>query len=351
MKINHLINGAFILYHALKYKVTRRRLPLMVSIGLTNRCNLHCPFCYARKQNQAPADYTTGEIISFIDQFVSLGTRIFLLQGGEPLLRGDLSEIISYIKARGRYCRISTNGLLVSQRIDALRSVDQISFSLDGNEAVVSLTRGTGVYEKVIAGMEAAYAAKIPFEIHASLIRESLSNRNSLMHLLELGKRFRTYISFCVTCVSGADNTKSVGSGDLSSTEIKDFYRLLIQLKKQGYPVSNSFNSLRKSLDWPLDFAEIGYRSSLAQTAGIVSCKHGRLICWLDADKTLYPCPATFGRPEFAVKIRNNDIRAAWRALAEKVNCLACGGSDESTTFFDLRFEDLAEGFLRLLKQ
>jgi len=334
-------NALFVLINALRYKMTKKRIPLMVALNITNLCNLDCPFCYFKNPQMKFTEYTTQELLDYIDQFYALGTRIFLLQGGEPLMRQDLKQIISHIKKKGAFCRLSTNGWFAAERIEWLVDADQVSFSLDGNREVSDKIRGKGVYDRVVAGMEKAFLKKIHFEIHASLIRESASDTHSLMHLLDLAKKFRTTVSFCVAGVSGAENTRSVGSGDLTSEEIKDFYRFLIRLKKQKYPVGNSFNSLHKSLDWPIPYSEIGFKDNLPAGFDFIPCKHGKLICWMGADHTLLPCPIAFYRPEFEVRIRNHNIKEAWEELNRKVTCIACSGSDESTSFFALKMEDI----------
>ncbi len=350
MKMSDIINLLFVLWGAARYKVAGTRVPLIVSLGLTDRCNLRCPFCYATNGQTATVDYTTTELKNYIDQFIRLGARVFLLQGGEPLLRNDLEEVIAYIKDQKRLCRISTNGVLVANRIESLRHVDQISFSLEGNEEVVDKIRGKGIYQKVVLGMEAAHKNKIPFEIHATLIRESALNRESVVHILELARRFGTYASFCIASVTGAEHTRKVGSGDLSRNEIKAFYEFLMTLKKQGYPVSNSYNSLKKSLLWPLEYSEIGFLHNLPPKSKFIRCRHGKLICWLDAEHKLWPCPITFYRKEFGVPIKEGNVKVAWEELGKKTACLACGGSDESTTFLALKGEDLAEGLLKLIR-
>ncbi len=335
MRIRSLSSALFVLLGALNYKLTKRRVPLMVSLSITNLCNINCPFCYFHDSRIKFQEYTTEVLLDYIDQFVSLGTRIFLLQGGEPMLRPDLKEIIAHIKKKGSFCRISTNGVLVAERIDALSQIDQISFSLDGDQEVADKIRGRGVYQKVVEGMNRAYEKKIPFEIHASLIRESITNKDSLYHLLGLAKKYKTSVSFCVSCVSGAQNTREVGSADLSPQEIKDFYRFLISLKKQGYPISNSLNSLRKTLEWPISYSQIGFPQNLPRHFRFISCRHGRLICWLGAHHTLLPCPIAFSRKEYEVSISDRNIK--------KVKCVACSGSDESTSFFALKPEDIIQ--------
>lgn len=349
MQSRTLINGGFVFLHALNYKVTRRRVPLIVSLSLTTLCNLRCVFCYAYDNIDKRIQIETPRLLSYIDQFCDLGTRIFLLQGGEPTLNKDIAEIIAHVKSRGRYCRMSTNGMLVAKKIDQLRGLDQISFSLDGNETFVEKTRGKGVYPKVLEGMDAAREAGIPFEIHASLVRETAENEESIMHLFEIARRYGCQVSFCVTCVSGAKNTTEVGAGEMSNADIKAVFCRLIGYKEAGHPISNSTNSLRKSLNWPIDFGSIGYPDILPAEFEYDECRHGRLICWLDADGTLYPCPTTFYRPEFGVKLGEGTIAEAWEKLGSRVPCVACGGSDESTSLLALHYEDLKETLVRLV--
>jgi len=93
-----LVNGAAVFMHALNYKLIGRRVPLMVSVGLTRKCNLRCPFCYAVDSGDNSAEISAEQLLNYIDQFIALGTRIFLLQGGEPLLRKELKELIAHIK-------------------------------------------------------------------------------------------------------------------------------------------------------------------------------------------------------------------------------------------------------------
>jgi GTP 3',8-cyclase len=65
-------------------------------VSLTRRCNLRCIYCHA--EGQVPIsgndEMTSGEIIRIVRIAVSLGMTRVKLTGGEPLLRGDLVEIV-----------------------------------------------------------------------------------------------------------------------------------------------------------------------------------------------------------------------------------------------------------------
>ena len=70
----------------------------MVSLNVTNRCNLACSYCYGDYPKREARDFTTKELLDLIEEFRSMGTRAIYISGGEPLLRNDIEEIIGAIK-------------------------------------------------------------------------------------------------------------------------------------------------------------------------------------------------------------------------------------------------------------
>ncbi len=87
-----------------------------VLIDVTNRCNQHCPYCFADAKEHARRDNepTLAEIEAKYDLLLELGEeRTFNIQlsGGEPTVRDDLPEIIRMAKDKGfAYVQINSNG-------------------------------------------------------------------------------------------------------------------------------------------------------------------------------------------------------------------------------------------------
>ncbi|MDO4745766.1 MAG: radical SAM protein [Bacillota bacterium] len=87
-----------------------------VLIDITDRCNQHCPYCFARSENDADrsSEPTLEELSNKFDLLLALGEeRPFNIQlsGGEPTVRDDLPEIIKLAKSKGfEYIQINTNG-------------------------------------------------------------------------------------------------------------------------------------------------------------------------------------------------------------------------------------------------
>lgn len=87
-----------------------------VLIDLTDRCNQHCPYCFARSEMDADrsGEPTLAEIEKKYDLLLELGEeRNFNIQlsGGEPTVREDLPEIIKMARDKGfDYVQINSNG-------------------------------------------------------------------------------------------------------------------------------------------------------------------------------------------------------------------------------------------------
>src|SRR5687768_5217368 len=103
-----------------------RYVPHVVAWNLTRRCNLACAHCYiaAGSWHGADNELTTEECRRITDQIIELNNGpLFILSGGEPLLRDDLEEIAAHASSRGATVVIGTNGTRLSaERIRSLKA-------------------------------------------------------------------------------------------------------------------------------------------------------------------------------------------------------------------------------------
>lgn len=85
-------------------------------IEVTSRCNLRCVHCYAEAESNAikaeqHIDISLEEFKRVIDEAAGLNCQKLQLTGGEPTLRDDLRELITYANASGfKIIEIFTNG-------------------------------------------------------------------------------------------------------------------------------------------------------------------------------------------------------------------------------------------------
>src|SRR4030095_8368452 len=90
-------------------------------------------------------------------------TAGFLLGGGEPFLHRDIMPFVEFIKEKGMYCSINTNGTYLprdSRRLVDL-GVDAIMVSVDGPREIHDRIRGmNGSFQKIADGVKAVREAR-----------------------------------------------------------------------------------------------------------------------------------------------------------------------------------------------
>jgi radical SAM protein with 4Fe4S-binding SPASM domain len=90
-------------------------------IEVTGRCNARCGYCYIQQEHPA-RNLSTDEIFRIIDKLDEVGVFFVSVTGGEPFIREDILDILSYLIKKDffKFC-ILTNGTLMSdEHIDFL---------------------------------------------------------------------------------------------------------------------------------------------------------------------------------------------------------------------------------------
>jgi uncharacterized protein len=133
--------------------------PLLVSsltLNITNRCNLRCPWCYNPRGGDR--EIAVSELIDWIAAGAeSLDEKAtFIILGGEPFL--DQSRLLELVRGAKRFfpreILVSTNGTLVDEATPAAlaREGVTVQVSLDAPTAERhDRARGKGVFDKAIA--------------------------------------------------------------------------------------------------------------------------------------------------------------------------------------------------------
>lgn len=153
MKINKpIIFGFQILRAIYNVKVSKKRIPLYCEWEVTKHCNMRCSFCSTRaSQSSSREDASTVEALDIVQQLSDMGTKIIHFSGGEPTLRGDLSELIAAIKKRDMMVSLTTNGSLSLEKFEKIIKADLIRVSIDGTEAFHDSVRKTpGAFRNAI---------------------------------------------------------------------------------------------------------------------------------------------------------------------------------------------------------
>lgn len=119
-------------------------------ISVTDRCDLRCIYCVPGGRGHCSAPHKTVSrdgIFGLIRAALKHGLRKVRLTGGEPLLRRDLTELISGIKEMGvADLSLTTNGTLLAQKAFELKraGLDRVNISMDSLDP--------GVYARITGG-------------------------------------------------------------------------------------------------------------------------------------------------------------------------------------------------------
>jgi MoaA/NifB/PqqE/SkfB family radical SAM enzyme len=129
--------------------------PVLATFQVNLRCNSACGYCDL-PLNVGRYEMTREEIQSVFSCLYRDGVRFVLVQGGEPLLRRDLPEILEDLSAIGFHLTLITNGTkITSQLVERLSRLPvAISVSLDTLDRVkYRHIRGADQLEQVLEGI------------------------------------------------------------------------------------------------------------------------------------------------------------------------------------------------------
>ncbi len=150
-----------------------------VLMEVTSLCDLNCPVCFAGSKNKVPELHTDiSEIRAMFDTVIDAGGPYPIqLSGGEPTLRDDLPEIISYAKKLGFYhVQINTNGLRLAKDFAYLQKLkdagtDLIYLQFDGvSDDVYQKIRGADLFTLKSKVIENCAEVKIGVQLVPTLI-------------------------------------------------------------------------------------------------------------------------------------------------------------------------------------
>ncbi|MCX6664929.1 MAG: radical SAM protein [Euryarchaeota archaeon] len=118
--------------------------PSYILWDCTRRCNLKCEHCGATKETY-DRELSSEEIKKVISELRAMKTRMFSVTGGEPFMRKDVLDVLSFAHSQGLKTGIATNGFFIDKpMVKKIKEagVDSIQISLDGLEKTHNTIRG-----------------------------------------------------------------------------------------------------------------------------------------------------------------------------------------------------------------
>jgi len=160
----------------------------LVDWAITEKCNLSCEHC----RGFPKGELSTERAKRLIAEIAELEPDWVIVEGGEPLLRKDLFELLGLMQQKQLEVHLITNGMLRSPQI--LTTLKQrgvrVMVSIDGaTKATYEAIRNGADFEKVIQSARAYAKEGLLESINATLLK---TNYREIPGLFELAKSIGT---------------------------------------------------------------------------------------------------------------------------------------------------------------
>ncbi len=123
--------------------------PSLVDWAITPKCNLHCRHC----RGMAEGELSNERAKKLIAEIADLRPEWVIIEGGEPLLRKDLFELLGLMRQKQLEVHVITNAMLLNPQIlTTLKNLGvKVMISIDGaTTATYEAIRGGASFERVV---------------------------------------------------------------------------------------------------------------------------------------------------------------------------------------------------------
>lgn len=278
------------------------KTPIYVVFFVTSACNARCKMCFNWKNTDNPQiskNLTLDEIKMIFGSFSSI--QQLTISGGEPFMRQDLPEIISFVSRQNKLqsVTIPTNGIMTRQIVRMTRKTLneikhythlRVSLSVEGigakHDKIVAVK---GAFNKLLA----TYNALVPllkqhknFSIDISICC-SAYNKKDISELMKYcAKRFS---QSTLILVLARGDTREKGARQITKQEylrILDEYYLNEAAGRKNKPHSRVLNAIGKIANYQAAsfLAEPGRKKMPGK------CYSGNKLIVIQNDGTVFPC-------------------------------------------------------------
>jgi len=273
--------------------------PKWIAWETTRKCNLTCIHCRCSADLEQPLyGLDTQQAFFLIDDIAAYCKPVFVLSGGEPLMRPDIYQIAEYADHKDFRVCLATNGALINdehcERIKAA-NIRMVSLSLDGSTAEThdNFRNVPGAFEGVMNATRLFRKHGIEFLINSSFTKR---NQFDIADTFRLSKSLGVSAWYMFMIVPTGR-----GEGVMDELISKEDYDELLtwhyqQEKREDtilmrptcaphyYRVVPQLNKLGERAD------RLQRKSLKFSTGGGKGCIASQSICFIDANGEVQPC-------------------------------------------------------------
>jgi len=245
----------------------------------TWRCDCRCAFCDVWKiEHKNEQELEIEELKPILKKFWQAGFLTYTLWGGEPLYYKEIIELVDFAHQLGFQVIICTSASRLEEFAEGLsKKIYHLLLSLEAvGEKHDNIRAHPGLFQKVLRGVEKLRQLNPKEKI---IIWSNLSqiNLDQVPALAQLARELKVFIEFFPMAHFPGFNDHLV----LNPEEREEVFSQVISLKAKGYPILNTFYSLK-----------------LMKDGARFRCNMPRFSLQMLWDGSLWPCEPRILKPE-----------------------------------------------------
>lgn len=275
--------------------------PETVHLAVTFRCENGCRDCYIeRHKHQIKAEMSTKELQMVIDKISDFGVFQIAIGGGEPLIRDDMKEILSYASKRGLIIHLTSGKHDIAEKMmaDIEKYLTVLQIGIRNEELLETQGKDIEKLRRIVDFMK-----KRKTTVGANVIIDAYG----IEHFDEIIKTLAIIGFQTITSLryKPSVDKESWNRHVPSYCQMKKFQRLLTKCI-QSYP------SITFRIDCSFAFLEKNLEEAIAKQKGIRGCVAGSRIVSIAPDGTVYPCSQLVGNDYCAGNLLVQPLAEIW---------------------------------------
>lgn len=251
--------------------------------AITSRCNARCGFCAWNPDCYDGHDELTTEQIKQLYRDASkTGFLSLSVWGGEPLLRKDLTEVVTYAKELGFSTSLVTNGALLERKFEqVVPCFDRICISVDHPSDHHDKMRGIpGLFASILRATQ-KIKERYPNQklVYNYTIQKDNADPAVIEEMAQLIQSLGIRGIFNAMRLDAAVEDHGmidISAYNPSQEALHAAFRKVQEMKHRGYPIVNSHTHLEKMLQpalfyrchWPK------FMLPIEANGDVVDCMH-----------------------------------------------------------------------------
>ena len=270
--------------------------PNSVIWDVTNRCNLKCRHCYVEAEKKKTVEPSTEEARAIIDQLVKAKVFTLSFSGGEPLLRDDLYELLTYA-SKSLIVNVASNGLLIDEDIAKnLKSsgITHVQLSMDGLKEAHDYLRGKkGAFNTLKETTTILKKVGLKFGMTTVVYKKNVHQVKETIKYAEALGAFTIRFYRLIHTGRGKD-----ASLDTTTSEYKKALEVIYNYKGNIHVLADeAFGFLLHGKENPHQW---------------VGCQAGRTLAGIKANQQVVPCPMFEDPVFFCGKLPDEAFTDIW---------------------------------------